>query len=383
MAAVNRRKKLKGFDKFILFFLIFGLITAMAAGCGSGGDRGGNSNGGNNGQSGLEGLPAITITYAHANPADPANHEHAAALAFKRTAESLSGGKITVNIAPARQLGTTQELLELVITGEIEITGSQTDGTVALIYPDIMAMSIPYLFDNIWHAMYITRPSESEFGREFYEAFRKETGLRVLALFNDGSFMNFSNNIRPVRTPDDLRGVRVRTMPIGSHMEIVTAAGASVTPIAWAELYTALETGVVDGAKTTVATMIMGSLHEVQKYLTLDRHQHLGLHVLANDDWFQGLPRAYQDIILKAGREAEYAGQRQAEIMDVVGLSLARKAGMQVYQPTPEELEKFRAVLQQPVIDFIRKEIPNPEWVDRILNATREARSLFGLDKVE
>ncbi len=316
----------------------------------------------------------FTITYAHANPVDPDFHTHAAALEFKEQVETLSDGRITVDIAGAGELGGNIAIMEQVMDGEIEIGGSLTDGVYSEVFPDIQIASIPYLFDDVEHALRVFRPNESEFGEEFFEAFRQQTGVRAIGVFQDGDFLNVGNSARPVRTPADAEGIRIRTMGIASHMATVEALGASVTPVPFEELYTAIETGVVDGSKTSAIIKILASLHEVQDYYTLTQHMHLNLILSANDAWFQGLSPEDQEIILEAGRAAELAGQRVSTEGQEVSLQRMRDAGVEVYEPTPEELETFREALQEPVTQRIREVVANPEWVDRVLAAAEELR---------
>lgn len=316
----------------------------------------------------------LTITYAHANPVDPDFHTHAAALEFKRQVESLSDGRIMVDIAGAGELGGNISLMEQVMDGEIEIGGSLTDGVFSEVFPDIQIASIPYLFDSVEHALRVFRPNESDFGREFFEAFRQQTGLRVVGVFQDGDFLNFGNSVRPVRSPADAQGIRIRTMGIASHMATVESMGASVTPVPFEELYTAIETGVVDGSKTSAMIAVLASLHEVQKYYTLTQHMHLNVILTVNDAWFQRLSPEDQEIILQAGRAAELAGQRVSTEGQDTSLDRMRAAGVEIYEPTAAEMRVFRQTLQEPVTRRIREVVANPEWVDRIMAAAEELR---------
>ena len=112
---------------------------------------------------------------------------------------------------------------------------------------------------------------------------RKKTGLRVIGTWDNGGFRSFTNSKRAVHNPEDMKGLRIRTMDIPAHMELVRSLGAKPTPISWKELYTALETGVVDGQENAMPTIIIGSLQEVQKYLILDGHVYTQQHFFVND----------------------------------------------------------------------------------------------------
>ena len=221
-----------------------------------------------------------------------------------------------------------------------------------------------------------------EFGQKLFEDMRKQTGIRVIGIWDNGGFRNFTNNKREIRTPDDMKGLSIRTMDNPAHMELVRALGAKPTPISWAELYTALQTGVVDGEENSIPTFLLGSLQEVQKYMIMDGHVYSQLHLFVNDKWFNGLPKEYQEIILRGGEEAGYAGQRATRVYRDIGRGICIDAGVQFYDPTPEEIDKFKALAQPPVIKFIReKGVKDPKWVDEILVASDNALITLGYKK--
>jgi len=325
----------------------------------------------------LAGLPEIEITYAHTEVADPTQNMHAAALAFKDYVEERSEGKITVDISPAGELGDTASLQEMTMTGEIEIAAAVTEGTVALAYPNIQVCAIPYLFDSIDIALEVFR---GEFGQEMFEDMREQTGLRVISVWDNGGFRHFTNSVREVRTPEDMEGLRIRTMDIPAHMAIVENLGASPTPISWAELYTALETGVVDGQENAIPVVIIGSVYEVQDYMTLDGHVYSQTHTITNDEWFNNLPVLYQQIILDGGVRAENVGEKYVRAYRDHGLDYLSQY-MDIYEPTPEEIELFREATQETVLEFIKEEVDDPEWVDKVLEAVQDAREQLGYER--
>ncbi len=199
----------------------------------------------------------------------------------------------------------------------------------------------------------------------------KTAGLRVLAIYDNGGFRSFSNNRRPIRTAADMRGLKLRTMTIPVHMEMVKALGASPTPIAWLELYNALQTGVVDGQENSAATILGGSLQEVQKYYTLDEHLMGSAMIVTSEKWFRSLPADLQTAILEAGKIAEYAARGTSRANDSLALEAVQKAGVQIYYPNAAEKATFKAAAQQPVIDWMKKNI-NPATVDRILDSLKK-----------
>jgi tripartite ATP-independent transporter DctP family solute receptor len=319
----------------------------------------------------------IKMTLAHADITDPTQHIQAAALAFKDYVEKESGGKIQVTISPGSALGNTASLQEMTMNGEIEASTSHTEGTIAIVYPNIQVISIPYLFDSVDQALEVFR---GDYGKKLYEDMREKTGLRVIGVWDNGGFRSFTNNKRPVRTPADMRGLKIRTMDIPAHMEIVRSLGAQPTPISWKELYTALQTGVVDGQENAIPTIIIGAVHEVQKYLCLDGHVYTQIHFFVNDDWFSGLPKEYQAIINRGGEQAGYAGQRSTRVYRDIGEKFLSKY-MEIYHPTMEEKQMFRDLAQEPVLKFIRKAVDDQKWVDEVLQAAKDANKKLGYTK--
>ena len=319
----------------------------------------------------------ITMTLAHADVADPTQHIQAGALAFKEYVEKSSDGNITVNISPGSALGNTASLQEMTMSGEIEASTSHTEGTIAIVFPNIQVISIPYLFDAVDQALEVFR---GEYGAKLYEDMRQKTGLRVIGVWDNGGFRSFTNNKRVIKTPADMQGLRIRTMDIPAHMEIVRSLGGKPTPISWKEVYTALETGVVDGQENAIPTIILGSLQEVQKYLTLDGHVYTQIHMYVNEQWFQSLPKEYQDIILRGGEKAGYAGQRSCRVYREIGEAFLSQY-MEIYHPTLEEKAEFRKMAQGPVLKFIRKAVDDQKWVDDILEAAQTANKKLGYTK--
>lgn len=320
-------------------------------------------------------LPKMTITYAHANMAVATNSDHAVALAFKEHVEKYSQGKITVEISPGGALGNPAELMNLCMMGEVEVVGSNTEGTIAAIYPNIQVVAIPYLFDTVDQAKEVFN---GEFGQAMFEDMRQKTGLRIIGWWDNGGFRSFTNSVREIKSPADMKGLKIRTMAIPAHMEIVKRLGATPAPISWAELYTALETGVVDGQENAIPTIIDGSIYEVQKYLVLDNHVYTQMHAMVNDKWFNSLPEAYKIIILTAGEKAAYTGATMMRAKRDFGLDFLLKKHMKIYDPSMEEVAEFRKLTQEPVLAFIKDKLKDPTWIEKILKAAKDANKRLG-----
>jgi tripartite ATP-independent transporter DctP family solute receptor len=294
------------------------------------------------------------------------HHSYAGMVAFKGALERLSGGRIVVENYPYGRLGDANENMQQIFSGTLQ-GATPADGAVAPFYKDIQVFSIPYTFDNALEAYKLW---DGPIGKAFFDDMAKASGLRVLAIYDNGGFRSFSNNKKVIKSAADMKGLKIRTMPIPVHMEMVKALGASPTPIAWLELYNALQTGVVDGEENSAATILGGSLQEVQKYYTLDEHLLGSAMIVTSEKWLKSLPADLQKAVLDAGKIAEIAARGTSRANDSLALEALQKAGVQIYYPTPAEMATFKTATQQPVIDWLKKNI-DPTIVDKVLNALK------------
>jgi len=324
---------------------------------------------------GEEALPKVTMTIGHAETADPTNYIHGTALKFKEYVEKKSDGKITVNVIPGGALGDADTMLEQVARGSIEACGSVSEGSVAQLYPDFQVWSIPYLFKSMEHHLAVMR---GDFGQAMFEDIKEKTGLRVFIVMS-GDARHFTNNIRPIKTAQDMKGLKIRTMNVKSDMDIVSSLGANPTPIAYTELYTSLQTGVVDGQENGIPSILIGNMYQVQKYLTLDGHRYSCDLFFLNEKWFEGLPKEYQAIIEAGGNYATEYGQLIARVACNQGLKFLKRE-MEVYEPSEEETQTFKDATIKPVTEMIKKLVKDTSWIDRIFLAVDEASKGLGYE---
>ncbi len=288
-------------------------------------------------------------------------------IVFKSMVERWSRGGIVVE-HHAATLGSSREMIEACQLNSIQATISG-GGPITHFFKPAYVFSIPYLMPSIHVAWKVF---DGPFGKELREAIRKKTGMRVISIAENGGYRHFTNNVRPIRTPDDLKGIKMRTMQVKPDMIAVRAMGGSPTPVNWKELYTALKTGVVDGQENGIGLIRSAHVYEVQKYLTLDGHKYDPEFFYINDKWFSGLKKEYKKIILDAGHMASVIGRGVTQTQAAIGLDYLRKKGMEVYVPKPEEIKLFRDKSQGPTIKELRKEIGD-YWIDKILDATKKA----------
>jgi tripartite ATP-independent transporter DctP family solute receptor len=318
---------------------------------------------------------SITFTLGHFEPPDVQNTiEHPMAVVFKSIVEARTNGEIKVEIHPSNTLGNEREMLESTQMGVMQGC-IIAEGTVPVFYPMIQVFSVPYLFATESVGWAVT---DGPFGDELFDDMKKTTGLKVIAT-GRGAFRNFTNSKRPITSPKDMEGLKIRTMQVPAHMTMVKSLGGAATPIAWAELYSALQTGVVDGQENPVGVIVSGRLAEVQKYLTLDGHVYSTSFFIINDQWLAGLSKQYQQVILDAGRAATVTGRGISRLQDAIGMETLQKAGMQITSLSPEALAEFRKLSQQPVIEWMKTNIKGSEpWIEKLLQETAKTEKALG-----
>jgi C4-dicarboxylate-binding protein DctP len=286
--------------------------------------------------------------------------------ALQQYAQFKSRGDIEIRIF-WNTLGGSLQVTEQVKNGTLDMALTD-DSVLGSFHKPMQAFQIPYLFGSSMAAWeFANTPTV----RAMVEDLRKATGMRTLA-FSENGFRNLTNNVREVKTPEDMRGLKMRTMQSQVYVAFMQSMGASATPIAWPELIPALKTNVVDGQENASTTVLDGKLFEVQRFMSVNEHIY-GFHlILINDNVFQRLSPDHQKIMMEAARlHSELANARKA--LDAIGaVDEIRKKGVRVYVNSPSEKEQFRKQTQQAVIDFIASQAGR-DTVDKVLAAADEA----------
>jgi C4-dicarboxylate-binding protein DctP len=320
--------------------------------------------------------PAVAADYvirlSHGMPELLSSGQHAWALVFKETAEARSAGKIEVRILGNNAAGNERQQLERIQNG-INQMGLVSEITQPFFFKPALILGIPFLFPSSEVAWAVL---DGPFGDRYDEAFRKQTGVRVLNHIESG-FRSLFNSKKVIKTPADLAGMKIRTGENTVHMAMVRALGGSPTPISWTEVYTALQQKVVDGMENPPGLFYSMKFHEQQKYLTLDKHLYSVHTAMINEAFFQGLPPQLRNIVMESSRLAMTIGRSQAYLLERAAIEQLKQAGIEVYTPTSAEFEQFRKLGQPAALELVRKEVGN-EWVDAALKAVADAEKQLG-----
>ncbi len=314
------------------------------------------------------------IKLHHLNPDDPFdNPTGAMATVFKALVESSTNGAVKVQTYPGGQLGKDADVVKQIRRNIVQ-SGIFSSGGFAGTYPMIGVLDVPFAFPNISVTYDVF---DGPFGQKLSADIEKKTELKVIGLTDSGGFFHFTDSKRPIKTPDDLKGLKIRTMGLETHKRLVSALGGQPVAVAWAEIYTALQTGVADGQMNPIPVIAFGKLNEVQKYLTLSGHLLTPYVWVISKEFYDGLTDQEKATVHMAAKSAVVAGRGVARAIEASDRGIAALAKtMEVYSPTPAERAKFREQALPPVRQFIESEYgaEGKEMLEAFLKAIEDAQ---------
>jgi tripartite ATP-independent transporter DctP family solute receptor len=251
--------------------------------------------------------------------------EHSSSLAlikFEKELERLSNGEIDVNIFPAQQLGGAAENVQAVKIGAVELMWVGTAYLTRTV-PELEIIGLPFQFPDRKAAFNIV---DGPVGNALDKAMAAE-GLTSMGYMELG-FRNLTNNVRPITTVDDIKGLKIRLQPNETHLATFRALGANPVAMDVKELYSAMEQGVIDGQENPFAIINVAGYAEVQKYLSNTGHFFDFISVVSNKKWFDGLDSKTQGMVREAMNTAIDYQRKLAAEQDSKGLDTLVKKGM-------------------------------------------------------
>lgn len=264
--------------------------------------------------------------------------------AFQTPLQEASNGNVTVELYPNGQLGSLAENMESMRIGDLEMCGL-TDSTVASAIPEFNLIGLPFLWTSIDSAH---EALDGDFGDYMTNLMHEKLGFKNFGYLDVG-FRNITNSKKEIKVPDDLKGLKIRTMTNELHVEYFNALGAIPTPMSFTELFTALQQGTVDGQENPTALIYNNQIYEVQKYMTVSEHVWTSTPFVIAENFYNGLPQDIQAAIAEAAANT-IAYQR--EMITDQNQSLIKNiedAGTQVTELTPDEKQLFQDVAMNSV----------------------------------
>lgn len=272
------------------------------------------------------------------------SHYGVAIDTFAREVERRTSGRYKVQTFYSSALGAERESVEGVQLGTLDLTLTST-GPLPNFVPDVAILDIPFLFRDYAHARAVL---DGPIGQDLLTKFQAK-GMVGLAWAENG-FRHMTNSKRPVNVPDDLRGLKMRTMENPIHIEAYRQFGILPTPMAFTEVFTALQQGTVDGQENPLSVITAAKLDQVQKYLSLTGHVYSPAVFLMNKAQWDKLSQADKQAFLDAAKEAVKANRARVDEDERKAVADLRAKGMTVAENVDKA--KFQAALEPVYADF-------------------------------
>lgn len=308
--------------KRITALLLASLMVATLSACGS--DTG-NSDGNDSSGDGA----TYTMTIAHA--VAETHPSHITLLEFEATVEEQTGGAVQVDIIPNGALGGDAQMTEMLGLDSLQGTVIGADSASGII-PEWGLIGGPYLFDSRESAY---AALDGEFGAEL--AALAEPHNIYVGGWGDAGFRNVTNSRQEIVAPSDMAGLKIRVMENDLHMALFREFGANPSPLAFNELFTALQQGTVDAQENPITVFTVSKFYEVQDYMTLTEHVYTAAPFLINKSWLESLPEEYQTVITDAAAEWTTAQRAAMEGGEAEHMQTCIDGGMEIRELTPEE----------------------------------------------
>ncbi|WP_295764379.1 TRAP transporter substrate-binding protein [uncultured Oscillibacter sp.] len=256
------------------------------------------------------------------------SHPHYLGLVkFSELLDEKSGGRIKLETFHSGTLGSERDIVEGMQLNTIEV-GAITSGPLSGFTDSFLVFDLPFLFENVTIARKVC---DSEVGQEMLASV-EPSGLKGLGFFENG-MRSVTNNLGPIETPADCKGMKIRTMENPMHMATFSVMGADPTPMAFGELYTALQQGAMDAQENPYTVIYSSKFYEVQKYLSITEHLYSPTALLMSLDFYNSLPADLQEVVMEAAAEASVYQRQCCDEQEAMLLEELEKEGMIINKP--------------------------------------------------
>jgi TRAP-type transport system periplasmic protein len=339
---IKMKKKFNVFSLLIAAVLMIGL-----AGCGksTGGSASGDSD-------------KITLKLGHNQPTS--SPFHAGAEKFAELVSEKSDGKVKVEVYHDSQLGDEGELAAGTKMGTVDISLVAT-GSVTQYYPRYSMFDLPFLFRDYDH---VDKVLQGEVGEKLASEAEEQGGFKVMSYWESG-FRHYLNSKRPLESPEDLKGLKIRTPEWPVLTSATETLGASAVPMPFSELYMAAQHGVVDGQEGPLFAIKSSKMYEVQDYMVLDGHTYTAMLLIMNPKKFDSLSKDVQEVLIEASKEA---GDYERELIrdnEKKDIQYLKEEGDLKIEENPDKEAWRKAV--QPVYDKYSDEF-GKELIQQIMD---------------
>ncbi len=307
-----------------LLLAVLALTVIVAGGCG----RGGGASGGEN----------YTISFSHV--VTPNTPKGMGAERFKELVEQNSDGRITVEVYPNSELYGDEDELQALTGNSVQMI-APASSKLSEIARQLLVLDLPFAFEDVDDVQEFTS-RDSRTGQAIYENEElSSNNMQVLGLWGNG-FYQFTSNTA-IRAPDDLQGQRIRITPSDVIRSYIETWGAETTPMAFAEVFTALQQGVVDGQYNPYSNIESQQFYTVQDYLTVSNHGYLIYPLVINKEFFESLPEDLQQVVTESADEAStYVGEIAEEDNQESRRVIEESGEIEFIELSEEERQAFK-----------------------------------------
>ncbi|RJG03636.1 TRAP transporter substrate-binding protein [Noviherbaspirillum sedimenti] len=272
------------------------------------------------------------------------SHQGVAIDTLAKEVEKRTNGRYKIQTFYGGALGGEREATEAVQLGTQELTWTST-GPIPNFVPDVKILDIPFLLRDYAHARAVL---DGPIGQDMLKKFDAK-GIKALA-WGENGYRHMTNNKRPIHTPEDLRGLKLRTMENPVHIQAYKGFGLIPTPMAFTEVFTAMQQGTVDGQENPLSVIVANKFEQVQKHLSLTGHVYSPGIFLMNKEAFEKLSPADQKAFLEAAKVAAKANRDRVDQDEKTAVKDLRAKGMQVVENV--DRAKFQAALTPVFAEF-------------------------------
>lgn len=316
-----------------LFVLL--LAIGLLAGCSGGGQ-------GNTASQGSGGSETVRVRLGHVF-----QNDHPIAIAteqFAKTVKEKTEGRVNIELYPNSQLGGEVQMFEDVMKGALEM-GNLSPSVFNGVDSRVQITTLPYIVGTFEEADKVYY-SEDNWLTDYLKGIMSEHNIVTLSFVEQG-FRAVTNSVRPIQSIDDMNGLKIRVPETPMLLELFSSLGTQPTPIAFPELYTSLQQGVVDGQDNGIGLTYSSKLYEVQKYITQTNHIYNISSFVINEGVWNNISEADQEIMMEAAKEATVQANRDSRAALEQQLEEMVQAGMESHELSEDELNRFKEVGKQ------------------------------------
>lgn len=306
-------------------------------------------------------FPEMKLQLAHVNPRTDDDHCDIYARLFAEKVMEGTGGAVVIEIFGNGQLGGERDVIEGLRMGTIDVA-IQSNNSISAVHDKSFIIELPFLWrdqNSIFDFL------ETSINREISDSVYANLDINILG-WAEGGFRNVVNNIRPIIVPADMKGVKIRVPESPIFVDTFQALGANPTPVAFAETYTAIQQGTVDGLELPVPSVYASRYYEICKYYSMTRHFFNAIAMCVSRSLYESMNEDLRQVFIRAAREAGIAqrkilhanAQRQLAEMAKEGLDINDNIDFDAMQQTVRPIyEKYRSVIGEELFDRAMAEI--------------------------